>query len=689
MRSLVLTLCLFAATFAMPIFAEETKASQTSTDTQSLATPETTVADSSGRPVITTRLIGSHTGARAGQTINLAWEFNLAPHWHIYWKNAGDSGLPPELTAESGSVGPFSFPTPRVIRIPPLTNYGYENTVTFTLPYTVPDNLEEGDHTLLFSGNFLYCNEVCLPGTVKLELPLTIAGKPEENTAYHADNNLPQPMPEGASASAESKTYTLYLPEELKNSADAHFIPSEDGLIDDSAEQKKANGTLTLVKDPESALKVESLNGILLAEGKGYTVELPFTAPPVNRPETEDTPSSISLPKVLALALLAGLILNLMPCVLPVLSLKVLSLVKYHHSAPDRARHALAYGMGVMVSFWIFAGVIATLTATGEELGWGFHLQNPVFVAILAGLMLSLALQFFGVYELGHSLTRLAALGQRSEKTWASFATGALAVLVATPCTVPFMGTAMAYALTQSLLPSLLVFTALGLGMAGPFLLAAAMPSLLKWLPKPGEWMETFRRLLGWPMLATALWLVYVFTNQTGVWAAFVLLTGLMLLSFTLWFYGMAPLFWKSLLIFGAIALSLFAVHLARQQPSVNWKPWSAEAVENARENQPVFVDFTADWCITCKVTELTVLNTSKVENLFKQHNVLYLRGDWTRQDPDITAELEQHGRKGVPLYLLYLPGNAEPQILPQVLTPGMLEQALASGTTPPAPAAE
>jgi thiol:disulfide interchange protein DsbD len=245
------------------------------------------------------------------------------------------------------------------------------------------------------------------------------------------------------------------------------------------------------------------------------------------------------------------------------------------------------------------------------------------------------------------------------------------------------MGTAMAYALTQPLLPSLLVFTALGAGMAAPFLLAAAVPGLLGWMPKPGAWMLTFRQLLGWPMLATALWLLYVFTNQTSVWATFVLLTGLMLLSFTLWLYGAAPRFWKALLILVAVATTLLGVHAARQQPLATWQPWSPAAVEDAREEQPVFVDFTADWCITCKVTELTVLNTDTVTSLFAQHNVLFLKADWTRQDPAITQELARHGRKGVPLYLLYRPGEGAPQILPQLITAGTLEQALNAPARP------
>lgn len=681
MRNLLLTLCLFAATLGLAplsptIYAQSSSAIQADSDNSSLAMPETTVADANGTPVISTRLIASHSSAKAGQTITLAWEFNLSSHWHIYWKNAGDSGLPPELTAEQGSLGPLSFPTPQLISIPPLTNYGYQNTVTLTIPYTVPDNLAAGEHTFAFSGNFLYCNDICMPGTVKLELPLVVAAASVENTAFAPPANLPVPLPEGATASISDKTIALNLPMGFATGKEPRFIPSEDGIINDSAKQFFNNDTLTIERDAQSKTKVDGLNGVLLLGPQGYSVDIPFTAPVT--PEAKPSSNQTSITTVLLFAFLAGLILNLMPCVLPVLSLKVLSLVKFHHNRKDRAHHALAYSLGVISCFWVFAVLVAALAATGTQFGWGFHLQNPLFVALLTGLMLTLALQFFGVFELGHTLTRLGALGQKNEKTWASFATGVLAVLVATPCTVPFMGTAMAYALTQPFLPSLTVFTVLGTGMATPFLLTAIMPSALSWLPKPGAWMATFRHALGWPMLATALWLLYVFAHQTSVWATFVLLAGLLVLSFALWLYGAAPRGWKALLIFLVGMGSLLWLYTSLQQSASSaWQPWSPEAVTSHNEEQPVFVDFTADWCITCKVIEATVLNTTQVQDLFKKHNVLLLKADWTKQNPEITEELARNGRKGVPLYLLYRKGSSQAEILPQILTPSILEEAL------------
>lgn len=682
MRTLILSFCLFIATIGLTHAQEVTPTSTPANATSSdeLATPYTPISDQNGLTVLETRLLASHSKARPGQTITLAWEFKLAPHWHIYWKNAGDSGLPPELSAETGSLGLITFPVPHPISIPPVTNYGYEDAVTFTMPYTVPDAAPMGEQTLPFSGNFLYCNDVCLPGTTKLELPLIVATTEEVNQAYAPQQNLPKPQPESLSASRTDGTFYLTLPNTLA-AASPRFIPSEDGIIEDSASQSLDGTTLTIRTDPQARNKIDTLRGLLLTtQGDAevaYSIEQTLTAA-APKPQPSTT-SSTALLQALIFALLAGLILNLMPCVLPVLGLKVMHLLKHHHNSAARARHTLAYTLGVLATFAAFAVVIALLKASGQTLGWGFHLQNPVFVGAMAFLMVTISLQFFGVFELGNSLTRLGATGMGDEKPWASFATGILAVLVATPCIVPFMGAAMAFALTQPFIPSLAVFIVMGLGMALPFLLASIFPSLLGWLPKPGAWMPTFRHLLGWPMLATALWLIYVYANQTSAALAFALMALLLLYTFLLWFYGVKPRAYKVLLLTFVMVFGLAYLHTVQAKPkTIAWQPWSEEAVNGSREETPVFVDFTADWCITCKVVEATVLNREDTQTLFKKHNTLLLQADWTKQSPEITMELQKHGRKGVPLYLLYLPGKKEPQILPQLLTYGILEDALA-----------
>jgi thiol:disulfide interchange protein len=621
--------------------------------------------------VLQQRLVASHGTVQPGQSIQLAWEFTMQPEWHIYWQNAGDSGLPPELRDSTNTVLPLTYPVPEVIAMPPVTNYGYKKQVTFTAPFKLPSSLPNGPTTLPFKADFLYCKDVCLPGVATLELPLTIAATPVANASFAPGQTLPQPLPTPVLASVSGLQVTLELPTALAQ-VGVRFIPQEDGVLDDRAAQPLQGNQLQLVLDNQQATPPAQLNGLLLLpNGQGYTVEVPLQASPAPKANGAGT---LGLGTALFFAFLAGLILNLMPCVLPVLSLKLLSLVK-HHTGPARTAHTLAYTGGVLGCFWAFAALIAVLQASGASLGWGFHLQQPLVVAGLTLLMVGLTLNFWGVFELGNSLTRLGGAG-KAEKPWASFATGALAVLVATPCTVPFMGGAMAYALTQSVAQSVAVFTALGLGMAAPFLVVATFPNLLKFLPKPGAWMVTFKHALGWPMLATALWLAYVFNSLTGQVATFALLSLALLLALGVWLYGQKNSVFRALFVGLVVLGGLWGLpHLGQPSHSA-WQPWSSAAVAQAQaENRPVFIDFTADWCLTCKVTEATVLNTAAAQELFAKHNVALLRGDWTRQDAAITAELAKHGRKGVPLYLLYLPGQATPQVLPQLLTLRLLAE--------------
>ncbi len=702
-RSVFVTLCLFAATLGLPAPV----AAQSSTPGTSAWATATSQHDD---PVITTRLSASHAQVTPGQTIQLAWQFKLEPHWHIYWRNAGDSGLPPQLTPNlPGNPEPLAltFPTPQVISIPPLTNYGYENTVTFTTNFTLPSGLAQGLNVLPFTASFLYCKDVCMPGRAELTLPLTVAARAQTNPEFKPATNLPQPLPERAiSAETTGATIQLTLPLNLASQS-VRFLPNEDGIINDSAPQSLTGNTLSIQLDEQTVTPPTTLSGLLLVNGQGFSFSTPLlsgvsaavspTAPGAATGGTASSPS-LSLLGALVFAFIAGLMLNLMPCVLPVLSLKLLSLVQHHHGA-GRTRHTLAYALGVLGSFWAFAVLIAVLKQAGAQVGWGFHLQNPVMVAALVFLMVAVAFNFFGVFELGQTLTRLATpttkpkakalkAGAAQAETikhslGASFATGVLAVLVATPCTVPFMGGAMAFALTQTLLESLLVFTTLGLGMALPFLVAIPFPQVFRWLPRPGNWMLTFRHALGWPMLATALWLAYVFTSQTGQAGLFLMLTALLVFTFTLWLLGARPSRLTAVLPLAILAGSLFLFATALNRPhNVLWQPWSATAVEQALQTgNPVFVDFTADWCITCKVTEATVLNTDSVQTLFRQTNTAIFRADWTNQNPEISAELARHNRRGVPLYLLYLPGQPV-QVLPQLLTPGLLKDKLE--TVPP-----
>lgn len=646
-------------------------------------------------------LISSHQTITAGQRFQVAWDITLDPHWHVYWKNPGDSGLAPQLEPQNGfTATPLEFPSPKVISIPPVTNYGFENRAILLTTVTAPATLAPGIYNLPVKLTYLYCSDVCMPGEVTALLPLKVALTAQANPAFAPvmqahQAALPKPLPAGADirAAVSGASINLYFnPAAFGTVMTARFIPDTESWLHDSAEQPYAKGTLTLAQDPYQKTTPSTITGLLLINGTDtYILNVPLpaltqaSAPP---PPEQAQPGDTTLGLALFFGFLAGLILNVMPCVLPVLSLKILSLVR-HHSSAYRRRHTLAYTFGVLVSFWSFAVVIVGLQSGGQQLGWGFHLQNPLFVAALATLMLAVALNFFGLFTVGESLTRLTAAPNTTphpkETLFSDVATGVLAVVVATPCTVPFMGGALAYALGQPLAVSLMVFTAIGLGMASPFLLAAIHPRLLSWLPHPGRWMLTFKHLLGWPMLATGLWLVWVFTNQTSLAAGFLLLLLMLGLAFSLWLYGTRPrhitlaLVLFTLVAGGWLLAPMGSVSQATPSPEISangWQPWSLQAQQEAiARGKPVFVDFTADWCLTCKVTEATVLNTTTVKTMLNQNGVTLLQGDWTRQDPAITAELARHGRKGVPLYLAYLPGQASPTILPQLLTPSLLEE--------------
>lgn len=639
---------------------------------------------------VASRVTSSHLSIVPGQTFELAWEFRLEPHWHIYWQNAGDSGIPPQIVMGNPAfqLGETQWPTPKVISMPPITNYGYEDHLTLLMPITAPKVLQPGELAVPLRLEYLYCKDICLPGKVDLTLPLTVAAAPEENPVFPAlaaqnHETLPRVLPSDADVRAfqkDDRTYLVFNDTSLGAVA-PRFIPDKEGWLDDSAEQTSRHRDgyleLTLPHDAYSNQTVTAVKGLLLrADGTGFMVDAPLDDAPAAVQDVRNT----SLMTVLVLAFLAGLILNLMPCVLPVIALKVFALMRTRNHT-ERLMHTLVYAAGVLVTFWGMGTVIALLQQGGQKLGWGFQMQNPYFVAGLAALMLALAMNFWGVFKTGAWLTRVGVAQRGEHESYAeAFLTGLVAVVVATPCTVPFMGTAMAYALGQSFAGIVQVFTALGLGMVAPLALVALFPPFSRLLPRPGAWMETFKQFLGWPLLLTALWLVWVFAGQGGTAAVFVLLILLLAFAFALWLYGLDGSYRGAILVGAVLAAGawLLPMYLQTNPAPSAWQPWSAEATRTSRlQNVPVFVDFTADWCITCKFTEATVLNTTAVQALFAKHHTVLLKGDWTSYNPDITTELARHGRRGVPLYLLYLPGNEEPLVLPQLLTLGVLRQAL------------
>jgi thiol:disulfide interchange protein DsbD len=430
------------------------------------------------------------------------------------------------------------------------------------------------------------------------------------------------------------------------------------------------------------------------------------TTPPPLSPSTHPAAVAGSVPPasppllltILVFAFLGGLTLNLMPCVLPVLSLKVFSLIKHAGENSGTAwRQGLAFTAGVVLSFWILAGLLIALRTAGQHLGWGFQMQNPIFVMALTFLFFILALNLFGVFELGASLVGLdAKASSHLGGLTSSFANGALATLAATPCTAPFMGSSVGFAAQQPAAISLLIFTVLGLGMAAPYLALTVFPGALRLVPKPGAWMEALKQFMGFLLMGTVVFLVYVFGSLVGQAQIPPLLGALLFAGFAAWIFGRwsAPIHstaTRATASIVALALLLFALNwstqLARATPMDNartasadgWQNYSPDAVKQAlAQNQPVFVDFTAAWCLSCKVNESVALDIDSTKQAFAQKNVALFRGDWTHSDPQISDILRSYNRDGVPLYLLYSPKNpGQPQVLPEVLTPGIVQAAL------------
>ena len=640
--------------------------------------------------------------------------------WHTYWINPGDSGLPTTLqwALPAGiTAGPLQFPAPHAAPLAELTNYGYEQaTLHLTTISVTPDWPADAPATLQAKAKWLACKDVCIPGSADLTLTLAVADRATPNAAV-ADEfertraELPEALPATTQAQFQVAEGTVSLsvrPAPLDGALkQLEFFPLAGDLVNHAAAQRIAADTqgwrLTQALSAYYVRAPEQVEGWWVAttpDGQRHVYSMqaqPGTVAVVAGHSTglsvatteraqASTPHT-GLALALLLALAGGLILNLMPCVFPVLSLKALSLLA--SGAQDRRqqrRQALAYTAGALLSCVAAAAVLLALRAGGEALGWGFQLQSPVTVALLAWLMLALGLSMSGLVEFGGRLMNAGSALAARQGLAGSFFTGVLAVVVASPCTAPFMGTALGYAITQPAALALTVFAALGLGLALPFLLLGFVPALARLLPRPGAWMLTFKQVMAFPLYLTAAWLAWVLTRQAGADALGVLLVGAVAVSFALWLLARPArgafttlLIALSLLAAAALLVSPAIRHgsHAAPQATASHEAWSAEKVAALRaEGKTVFVDFTADWCLTCKVNERGALASGTVQKAFAKKGVVSLVADWTTSDPAITAALAQFGRNGVPLYLVY-PNGGEPRVLPQVLTPGVIVDAL------------
>ncbi len=679
-------------------------------------------------------------GVQAGQPLWVGLQLTHQPEWHTYWRNPGDSGLPTqlELNLPAGiTAGDVLWPLPRKLKAGNLTNYGFDKTVLLAVPLTVSKQYKPNATQTLdiqLHANWLVCRLECIPqeGDFALHLPVN-SSFASNATAFEAVlAEQPKSLPDvKATTRFEAQHLVLQvsgLPASLQGKA-LHVFPETAELVESAAEQHPSasqswQGDVWTVQLPLSNLRLNNPKqiGFLLTTGEGterqgFAVsapvtqawpavsELPASTPPIANTTAPTNENMLSLDGlvgfVLALlgAFVGGLILNLMPCVLPVLAIKLLGFAQ--HSQAHRAHRVagMAYTAGVVLSFLALGAGVLALRAAGEQLGWGFQLQSPVVVSVLAAFFTLIALNLFGVFEIGKILPSRVASFQYKHPVMDAGLSGVLAVAVASPCTAPFMGASLGLAMTLPTWQALTIFVAMGLGLAAPYLLASFMPAVARLLPHPGPWMNTLRQLLAFPMLATVVWLLWVLGQQTSLDTVMFALGGLLLLAAFIWSLKQHTPAARGLAGLIAAALAWGAFNFAEELNAASssatpisatantspnsvspmWQPWSEAAVaQSLAQGRPVFVDFTAAWCVTCQINKKSSLSNSEVLADFATHQVSLMRADWTRRDPAITAALTALGRSGVPVYVLYAPGKA-PLVLSELLSVSKMREALAT----------
>jgi thiol:disulfide interchange protein len=659
-------------------------------------------------------------GVAPGKPLWLGLQIDHQPHWHTYWKNPGDSGLPTTLTWQLPAgiaAGEIAWPTPKRLPIGPLVNYGYEGKLLLPVPATVSPSFNGKALDIKLSAQWLVCKDVCIPQQGEFALSIAAQASSAAHAASFAAAQAAQPLPAaGVQASAELadgakilRVAVNGLPAALQGKELAFFAETA-GVIEHAARATTRWDRATWHADvPVSAQRFESptqMNAVLVAPGvaAGTQVDLaiagawPALVPPPGVADAVTAPAAPAAPAMgyfaaLAFALIGGALLNLMPCVFPILSLKLLGFAGHAHSRRALLAGGIAYSAGVVLSFVGLAALLLVLRAGGEQVGWGFQLQSPMFIAALAVLFTLIALNLCGLFEFGTLLPSGLASMRLRHPLADSALTGVLAVAVASPCTAPFMGAALGLAFTLAPVQALCLFAALGVGMALPYLAVSAWPGLARAMPKPGAWMATLKTAMAFPMLATVVWLAWVLGQQTGIDGVAALLAVLVALAFALWAWGRIEGGRTARAAWSALGAVLLGVTLSWALPSwreahaaatpaaadARWQPWSRERVAalNA-EGRPVFVDFTAAWCVTCQVNKRSTLGNADVLADLDAKRVALLRADWTRRDAAISGELARLGRNGVPVYAIYKPGQSMPSLLPELLSPQTLRDAFA-----------
>lgn len=712
MRKLASVIVIFASLLAMPMAAQ---------------------AEVLKGEEIEVELVSASANAVAGETLTLALRLNPTEHWHTYSRWQGDSGDATALMdweLPAGAVaGELQFPTPTWLPFPgsDLVTFAYEEEIFLPVTVTVPEDYSADSFAASVYVQWQVCDDICIlgEGRVGIELPvrgLSLETEPKWEQAFTKTfASLPLAQDEHDIQSlfavgGERISLSFQSDETVFEGArDVWFFPESKRVLKPAPlrDVTLSPGMVQITHEQARRFLVEndSIPGVLAVTGangdtQGYLVSaIPasaanlssVTAFAANGSASGDGTGGPSLLSVIFFALAGGLILNLMPCVFPVLSLKVLSLASKGQSAASEQRlHGVAYTAGIVVTFMLLASILIALRAGGEAVGWAFQLQSPWFVSLLIFLFFSFGLSLSGVFEFGTSFMGLGNNLASKSGYKGSFFTGVLATAVASPCTAPFMGAALGFALSQSWLVAMVVFFFLGLGMALPFLVLSFSPTLMKFMPKPGAWMNTFKEFMAFPMYATVLWLLWVLGNQVGVNGMAIVVGACILLAFGLWLLQKRTVvgpFWRNAnAVMATIAIVIAFYSL--QSPMLETRPMTQsyagggddeymlanyEAFGSARleelraEGKPVFINMTAAWCITCLANEQTTLSSERVIQAMADQGITYMKGDWTNQDPEISRVLDAFNRPSVPLYVFYPGAGKEPVILPQILTPSIV----------------
>jgi len=650
----------------------------------------------------------------------------LEEGWHVYWLNAGDSGEPPHIEwalPDGFKAGPMQFPIPQRLPLGPLMDFGYIDHVAFPVTIAAPRSIPAGLAHIEAQVSWLVCKDQCVPGKAHLGLELEVqpnapdpSTEPKVGALGEALTNLPQFLPTrfSISARADDKRIAIRLIDNFPET-DPQFFPFEHdtnpivNAADQAVDTHRDGATLYLQRSPQVPT-LSSLHGLLkLSDSEAYDVTIPVVMGDLNAAPASASAGHMTSFAAIGLAFLGGIILNLMPCVFPVLFLKALGLVQTTATADEKSRtgllaHGLVYGLGIVVSFWAIVGVLLAIRAGGHHAGWGFQLQSPAFVAVLASLLFLFALSLAGQFDFGLSLMSAGDSLTREQGYTGSFFTGVLATVVATPCTGPFMGAAIGFAVAQPALVAFAVFTSLALGLALPYVLLSWQPAWARVLPKPGAWMEILKQLTAIPLFLTVIWLTWIYGQNFAAGDAVsqiaFLLIGFLVLAVAGWILGRWPgkrFSWAAAAALVVLALAVPLNELRHRQPKAAevaaaattsvqpgsavlvWQPYSEEAIAQSRAaGRPVFIDFTASWCLSCQVNERLVLKSPQVQEQFRAKNFTLLRADWTNADEAITNKLASLGRAGVPTYVIYPASQTSTaDVLPELLTKELVLNAI------------